>query len=35
MSNDTNKKPVYKRVWFWVAIVFVVLWTLGKIVGKQ
>lgn len=28
-----NKQPVYKRVWFWLLMIFVVIPTLGGIIG--
>ncbi len=30
-----NKKPIYKRVWFWVCVVLVVLGVVGGSVGSR
>ena len=30
-----NKKPIYKRVWFWVCVVLVVLGVVGGSMGRE
>ncbi|HIZ56646.1 MAG TPA: zinc ribbon domain-containing protein [Firmicutes bacterium] len=30
-----NKPPVYKKVWFWILIVFIVIPTIGGIIGSS
>lgn len=33
VNSTKNKKPIYKTVWFWLIVAFVIFWSIGKLNG--
>lgn len=32
-NNTKTKKPIYKTVWFWLIVAFIIFWSIGKLNG--